>query len=293
MKNKLSVSLREQSFYIDYFDSWKSDKIMKTYHLHQDYELFYLLEGECVYLINGRTWCVEKDQLVFISKNIMHKTMKVQGKNYARIVINFRDDFLPEAEQELAHKLFHSSPLVVAIPGAKQPGINRIIQALYLEYQKKENYLDLYGRSLLTQLLIESLRIVEEKGESSVEKADLSYEKESNDIAEIVTYINSSFSSDLSLSSLSRRFYKSEQYISRLFKQVTGCNIADYVNAVRINEAKRLLLETNMKIYQIAHRIGYSNPVHLWRVFTRVTGTPPNQYREDHSHIEAETKHSQ
>lgn len=291
MKNKLSVSLRKQSFYIDYFDTWKSDKVMKTYHLHQDYEIFYLLEGECVYLINGRTSYVEKGQLVLISKNVIHKTMRTQGKNFARMVINFRDDFLPEAEQELAHKLFHSSPPVVSIPDEKQSGINRIIQNLYLEYQNKEDYLDLYGRSLLSQLLIESLRIVEEKGLSTGEKIDLPYEKGARDIAEIVTYINESFSSDVSLSSLSRQFHRNEQYISRLFKQVTGCNIVDYVNAVRINEAKRLLMETNMKIYQIAHRIGYSNPVHLWRVFTRITGTSPNQYREDHSPIEAETHH--
>ncbi|SFJ89304.1 AraC-like ligand binding domain-containing protein [Halobacillus dabanensis] len=292
MNNKFSVSLRNQSFYIDYFDSWKSNKIMKTYHLHQDYEIFYLLEGECVYLINGKTWYVEKDQLVLISKNVMHKTRKVKGKNYARMVINFREDFLPEAEQELVHKLFHCSPPVVPIPVAKQSGINRIIQNLYFEYQNKENYLNLYGRTLLTQLLIESLRIVEEKGESSGGKVNLTYGKGSQDISEIVTYINNSFSSDVSLSSLSRQFHRNEQYISRLFKQVTGCNIVDYVNAVRINEAKRLLLETDMKIYQIAHRIGYSNPVHLWRVFTRITGTSPNQYREDHSNIEAETDDS-
>ncbi|MCF6409702.1 AraC family transcriptional regulator [Pseudalkalibacillus salsuginis] len=283
MNDKLSVSLRKQSFYMDYFNSRESDKVMKSYHLHQDYEIFHLLQGECVYLINGKTFNVEKGQLVFISKNIMHRTMKVKGKNYARMVINFRENFLNESEQELIRILFHNSPPVVMIPESKQALFDQIIHKLYSEYQHDEDYLDIYSRSLLNQLLIESLRLVEEKSPYNNRNVDIQQEKGANDISDIMIHINDSFSSDVSLPSLSRQFHMNEQYISRLFKQVTGCSIVDYVNAVRVNEAKRLLLETDMKINQIALRIGYSNPVHLWRVFTRITGTSPKQYRETNS----------
>jgi len=74
MVNKLNVSLRKESFYIDYDNESNPRNTMKHYHLHDDYEVFYLIEGERVYFINGKKFEVKENNLVFIDKNVIHKT---------------------------------------------------------------------------------------------------------------------------------------------------------------------------------------------------------------------------
>jgi YesN/AraC family two-component response regulator len=95
----------------------------------------------------------------------------------------------------------------------------------------------------------------------------------------MITFINGEYASDISLGVLSRQFHLNEQYISKLFKKYTVCSFIDYLNAIRINEAKRLLNESNLKVNLIAKKVGYSNNVHFWRVFKKITGVSPNEYR--------------
>lgn len=69
--------------------------------------------------------------------------------------------------------------------------------------------------------------------------------------------------------------------LSRAFKQTTGINYVEYVSKVRIEKAKKMLLDTDLRINEIAERTGYQ---HSWfnRVFKKHEGVTPSQYRETH-----------
>ncbi|MGN1059550.1 MAG: helix-turn-helix domain-containing protein, partial [Clostridia bacterium] len=74
-------------------------------------------------------------------------------------------------------------------------------------------------------------------------------------------------------------FSLSRDYIARKFREKTHIRLNDYINLVRVDEAKVQLAETNHLISDIAERVGFSNYRTFVRIFTNVTGISPKQYR--------------
>ncbi|MFS0639017.1 helix-turn-helix domain-containing protein [Mesobacillus foraminis] len=280
MVQKVNVSLRDQSFYINRIQG--DHPSMTNHHIHQDYEIFYLLEGERIYQINGKEYLIKKHHLVFIDKNLIHKTtVNSRDKDvYDRIVINFRDSFLEASAVHLLKQLFENGPHILQIPPCKRERIRSNLVTQLEEYQLSQGDKDLYLKSLLTQLLIESARLLEPKKTPS--NSGNPPIGTITDIEAMIAFINGEYSNDVSLRVLSQQFHLNEQYISKLFKKYTGCSFIDYLNAIRINEAKRLLNESALKVNLIAKKVGYSNNVHFWRVFKKMTGMSPNEYRNHH-----------
>ncbi|MCR8659587.1 response regulator transcription factor [Paenibacillus endoradicis] len=73
----------------------------------------------------------------------------------------------------------------------------------------------------------------------------------------------------------------SSHYVSRLFKQETGVTITDYLIDIRIDKAKQFLINyPHMKNYEISQSVGYSDPVYFQKLFKKVTGLTPREYKE-------------
>ncbi|TBL68484.1 response regulator transcription factor [Paenibacillus thalictri] len=85
---------------------------------------------------------------------------------------------------------------------------------------------------------------------------------------------------EVSLQYVAEQVQLSPQYLSGLFKAETGRNFTDYVLEIRMNKARHLLKETNLKIYEVASYCGYASPKHFNNTFKQVTGKTPNEYRE-------------
>ncbi|MCE3200334.1 response regulator [Paenibacillus sonchi] len=98
-------------------------------------------------------------------------------------------------------------------------------------------------------------------------------------IARIKDYINQHLSSDLSLTALGKATGFNPSYLSRMFKRDEGTGLHDYITDCRINLAKSLLMNTNMKIYEIAQKSGYDNSNYFIRTFKLLTGQTPQEYR--------------
>lgn len=101
-----------------------------------------------------------------------------------------------------------------------------------------------------------------------------------NVIDNIKTYIHKNFTKDLTLEKISSLFYLNPSYLSFLFKEKTGQNFTDYINQLRIEQAKTLLKSTDDKIYKIAKLLGYVNPKYFFRVFKKMTGLTPEEFRK-------------
>lgn len=78
----------------------------------------------------------------------------------------------------------------------------------------------------------------------------------------------------------------SNSYFSTIFKKETGQNFTTYLTDYRLNEASRLLMETNEKSYIIAKKVGYTDPNYFSYVFKRKFGVSPSKYRTEHTQSE-------
>jgi AraC-like DNA-binding protein len=84
---------------------------------------------------------------------------------------------------------------------------------------------------------------------------------------------------ELRLTAVARAVNTSPFYFCKMFKKVTGLNFTDYVSRVRIEKAKNLLLNRNLRVSEIAYEVGFQSLTHFNRVFKKVLGVPPTLYR--------------
>lgn len=109
-----------------------------------------------------------------------------------------------------------------------------------------------------------------------------SLQKNKNVIGQIEQYLQANFDRDVKLQEIADRFYLSREYISRKFKQEFNENISDYLVKIRMNKAKSLLKTSELKIYEIANMIGYQDDKYFRKVFKKIEGITPNEYRASH-----------
>lgn len=94
-----------------------------------------------------------------------------------------------------------------------------------------------------------------------------------------VEYIDKNYDRKITLDDIAKHIFLNRTYTSQMFKKYMNVNFADYVEMVRINKAKELLLFTNSPITEIAAKIGYSNQSYFTKVFKQNTGMSPNAFR--------------
>lgn len=85
---------------------------------------------------------------------------------------------------------------------------------------------------------------------------------------------------DLSLAEVARAVNTSTFYFCKLFKRSTGLNFTEYLSQVRVEKAKHLLPNPNRRVSEIAYEIGFQSLTHFNRVFKRITGQSPTEYRK-------------
>lgn len=91
-------------------------------------------------------------------------------------------------------------------------------------------------------------------------------------------YINEHYTQDIKMTYLADRLNISASYFSTIFRKETGLCFTDYVTEVKISHAKKLMVQSDLKIYQISDMLGYENSNYFSRVFKKVTGLTPTEF---------------
>ena len=92
-------------------------------------------------------------------------------------------------------------------------------------------------------------------------------------------FIHEHQTEELSLGQVARAVNTSTFYFCKMFKKVTGINFTDYLSRVRIEKAKNLLLNPNLRVSEIAFEVGFQSLTHFNRVFKKILGQSPTEYR--------------
>lgn len=113
--------------------------------------------------------------------------------------------------------------------------------------------------------------------EHSIKKKE--HVEEKNTMQKIEEYLKNHYEEDITLQDIAERFFLNKEYISRKFKQEFNETLTDYLTSIRMDRAKELLENPSLKIYEIAFKIGYQNEKYFSKVFKKVMGVTPNEYR--------------
>lgn len=98
---------------------------------------------------------------------------------------------------------------------------------------------------------------------------------------EVLYYIHHNYKENLKLENIAPLFGYSSSYLGKVFSKKLGINFNSYVDQVRIDEAKKLLSQEALKVYEIAEQVGYSNVDYFHKKFKKYEGTSPAEYRKN------------
>lgn len=99
-------------------------------------------------------------------------------------------------------------------------------------------------------------------------------------IAEAKRYIRENYAAKIDLQQIADHVQMSKSYFANLFKQETGMTIWEYVTVLRMDAARKLLLDTPLKVYEIARQVGFDNSVYFTHLFREHYGHTPSEYKK-------------
>lgn len=250
-------------------------------HYHGTYEIYYLVSGERLYFIKDETHRIAAGTLVFIDKQLVHKSSMQSSHAHERVVINFSDDYLgmerlPHYEALLG--VFRGGYRVFRLADREQTAALGLLNRMGAEIADRQPGYETALRLLLAELLLLASRLPAPGDQEAPAAAHPLHGK----IADIVRHIDARCREPFALPELASRFYMSPSHLSRTFKAVTGFTVVGYVNLARIRASQSLLRETSAKIIDIAAACGFESVTHFERIFKKTARLTPMQYRKLH-----------
>jgi YesN/AraC family two-component response regulator len=241
--------------------------------------MYYLRSGKRQFFIKDRTLVVDEGDIVIISPNILHRTTDAERPEHEKLIINIHESHMLSADgayDEILRPLFEEEYLVIPSFLHDRISMETLASCMIKEIQNRKSGFGMYAETLALQLLVLCCRHYQDNAVETPESPSPMHER----ISEIVRYINTHYTEELSLHLIAERFFISPYYLSRFFKEATGFTFVEYVNSVRVKEAKKLLEGSSMKVNLIARRVGFGSITHFGRVFRAVTGNAPLYYRK-------------
>jgi len=235
-------------------------------HWHDDYELYYMVNGTTKYFIGDEIFQIANGDFVIIPPSMYHMTDSKGCLYNERYLLGFELGRIDKRAYSALNKLCEKK--VVRVQKSKLGILEDIFLKLEEEYSGEKNpvLIDLY----MTELVIKLERLCAEY-KPCLSEADML-------IHEISRYISINYSSDLSLDNLSKKFAMSASHLSRRFKAVAGIGITEYITYVRILNAEKLLKMSGLPVTEVAAACGFNDSNYFSTVFKRIKGTTPLKF---------------
>ncbi|MBD8069067.1 response regulator transcription factor [Bacillus sp. PS06] len=214
--------------------------------------------------------------------------------NYAELDVALFNQLMEQLEENQPEKfctiideIFHDFKAKAFAPEAVSTSINRCIHCVIGKIK------DIDGDIASLQLLDEMIdwksfnwsipQLKKKFKHFMIEAAELiiKHRKENSkgDIYKVKAYIEANYRENISLKSIANTFFMNPVYMGQLFKKTYGMYFKEYVLNLRLTEARKLLRQTNKRVYEIAEEVGFGSTDYFVTQFEKMEGTTPTEYR--------------
>ncbi|MBQ7794671.1 MAG: AraC family transcriptional regulator, partial [Clostridia bacterium] len=220
---------------------------MPELHYHDHYEILYVTKNERFLTVNGNRYTLNDSSIALIPPYIPHLTEAGEKIPQERVLINFREDFIHKIRSALNTDILScfnpAAPIIIIDSSADK--INLLInQLLELSQSTSRNNDEL--------LLLCLCNFLMHLCEFSVEYTNYS------SFFEVIKFTERNFGEKITLDMLSQKFYMSKYTILRKFKEYTGMGLPEYLNTIRVINAKKQLADSE-KIINVALSCGFGS----------------------------------
>lgn len=256
-------------------NSWKVDA-----HLHNFYELHYILEGEASLYINGKTTDVTKKDLIFINKNNLHYTLS-HSDDLKFVSLSFelsKNNNLSSAPLDyvkIKKYLLSANDFMIA----KNQVFEDIFSTLYEKTNADLFNAKIYQSSLL--LFFAFINLLMDK--TTLKEEDLpteSSQKYKDEIIKIDKFISEHYMENISIKELAKSFYLSERQMSRIFYDLVGESFHKSLLRQRMNVAITHIKNGDVPLTEIPFVCGFNSYSGFFIAFKKYFGCSPNEYKD-------------
>lgn len=246
-------------------------------HKHPYFEMCLILEGKCVLQFMNIIKEIEQGKVCIILPETEHKEFPEKDEEYMAIWIIFepRSIKLHLSGKNAENEFFTVNYQVLEIEYVLY---NIILSDIEKECRAFSKWsVDIIKTSIM-QLLILILKNIENLSEKM--KEDITENWRHYVVREVIEYIEASYTKNILLADISRHVAISINYLNNIFKTVTGRTVINYFSDYKILKAKEYLVNSSIKIKDMASLLGYYDPYHFCKAFKKSTGKSPSDYRK-------------
>ena len=253
-----------------------SSFVMTGSHCHTCFELFYVENGECRFLIDDHIFDLHTGDFILVPPMSLHYTRYVFGV-CKRTVILFRlEDVSEEIRQHLPQgDAFFTHSSIFQVPEAYRNQIQNSLRQMISEEKINDDRSHLIRKLVLQGVLLLCSRVCIFPSKPPVEIHTTDYQ-----LLQAANYINAHYMNPLSTSEVAQAVGFSPNYLSRKFRTAAGIGLHEYIVFVRLHHAAEELISTNDSITTIALRCGYSDSNYFKDSFKKKYGVTPRAYRK-------------
>ncbi|MGY0691447.1 AraC family transcriptional regulator [Virgibacillus sp. FSP13] len=254
-------------------ESIHSEKDTVKKHFHETYQILYAMEDEGEISLNGENYSFDRDQVAFITPYSNHSILA--HTKLAVLVLEFEPIILDSTiHQKLIDEYFNQSK-IIKVNEFDAMEIRQLLRKM-LYQQSLGDSLDIVGMQVyLLQLLYLFAR--SQKYEVITNANTLRAEK-------LKEYIDSNYYNVMSSNDLSAKMGVSSRHVNTIFKDRYNKTPLQYLTEVRLELAKKLLVESNKDIISICFEVGFESLSTFYRTFSNYAHTSPKKYRSIHNH---------
>lgn len=263
----------------------KDDQILYL-HWHEHFEIIDMQRGRAIFHIDSRPYEAAPGDLLFVPPGALHVGYNLTDEDVEYVAVVFHPSLLrvfhpdPAFERYMLPFLEGRAhiPAKLSAEDAQADSIRRLVRESTVEFEQQQAAYELIIRSnfhLLFALL--SRRFLPERFASG--RVPL---RHSESFKPLIQHIESHLSEPLSVEQAARMVNLNPYHFCKTFKKLTGRTFVDFVNWLRMNEADRLLRESEWTITEIAEKIGCGNANYFTKLYKKYKNNPPSEVRRKH-----------
>jgi len=253
-------------------------------HWHDHLEIAAVLEGRGAFLFGRRSIPAEAGDVFFVDNSQPHVATAEPGTSLRLLLVLFRPELIAgpgcreldegylapfrAADRGVAPRIRAGSSLAREVV----PVLHEL-QALWDRHDPAERHL--VDATLRRALALVNRRLVGHEMSAAVRAAADRREQ----IRPVLAYVEGHCRESITLDDVAEVVHVSPSRVRHVFKDVTGVSFKEYVTQVRVAEAKRLLLGTDLSVAEIARAVSYTNLSQFYKVFYRSCAMSPAEYR--------------
>ncbi len=258
-----------------------SSPVKYEMHIHDSYELYYFLQGDVTYYIEGQGYKIEAKDLLIINNNELHKPIFNSNIAYERIIIHFTPWYFSRFNTNKFN-------LLNCFEERELGQHNKIPKDSVLKYKLDKDYIKIIDyvnsntkeanimiETLFIQLLVKVNKIFQHHENIQTQSTD--YDEK---VLKIINFINNNLDKKISLNLLEKNFYLNKYYLSHLFKENTGFSVQQYINYKKIMKAKELLSQ-DLSCSDVCNKLSFGDYSNFYKAFKKNVGFSPQKYKQD------------